>query len=85
MGKEHRVIIELVREPDGSFSVTLDAGDETSDGYQYMGGLSEGYEFDPGKAAQDAGWLLATYFNDLYVKGDLKAWEWESVSEKVVA
>lgn len=57
-----RLILEVTREVDDSFSVSLEDGQfpESSD-ERYPTGLTEGYVFDPAEIADDAASLVLDY------------------------
>lgn len=65
-----RLTLEVTREPDGSFSISLEDEHypEESD-ERYPGGLSEGLVFDPAEAAKDAAWVVQCYLENGHCHG----------------
>ncbi|WP_296192666.1 hypothetical protein [uncultured Microbacterium sp.] len=57
-----RLILEITREADDSFSIGLeDEHFEEDSDERYVGGISEGQYWDPAGVAKDAGQLVSDY------------------------
>ncbi|MET4781850.1 hypothetical protein [Glaciihabitans sp. UYNi722] len=68
-----RLVVEVTREGDGSFALSIEDDYFGDSDKRYVGGLSEGQIFDPAQAAEDAGWLVKRYLAEGEQEGEMGA------------
>lgn len=63
------LVLTITREPDDSFALGLEDEHFGDTDERYVGGLSEGLNFDPATAVEDAAWLVKRYLCEAESQG----------------
>jgi hypothetical protein len=64
MSKSIKLIIEMCRENDGSYSLSIENPDYVEES-RYLDGISEGYVFDIGEIIEEASFLVKRCLHDI--------------------